>query len=431
MSSVSQQAVGESTERSPAFAAPIAPNWPLLALLFLIPLQNIYLGKLPSFGGGLNFLNFILLLSFVVWRMRHELAVPTPTTIHGPLYAYMGLFGMSMLYGIHTLGFLGENHVTALKDTFVPFFSFFIVLNSVRDRRGIVWILAATLLPLPYMFRVFYNQVSSYMSWHYSDKLRLVSGTFMELGSNEIAAFYAGYTLLLIALIVYVKPLKLRLPLVALAFINLYSLLYSYSRGSWLSFLAGLVVLGWFINRKLTIIACVAIVAFSGSLITLFPVSVQERYTTIFVENEDERDTSAMSRYWLWEIAKTEFAKSPLFGIGFHVFHHVNPYQGKDTHNYYVKILTEQGLIGMTILLTILWRAWRVSHRLFRSADDGLYKAIGVGMMGCIAAFALGNMFGDRFSHYPLITYFWTYLALVLRAQQLVEQGQREGQNHF
>jgi O-antigen ligase len=335
-----------------------------------------------------------------------------------------------MLYGINTLGVLGENHVAALKDTLIPLFLFFIVLNSVRDRRGIVWVLAATMLPLPYMFRVYYNQVTNYMSWHYTDKLRNVSGTFMELGSNEIAAFYAGYTLVLIAIFLYIKQVKTRLVLAGLLFLNLYSLLYSYSRGSWMSFVIGVGILGWFINRKATIIACVLVALFSGSVITLFPVSVQERYSTIFVEKEEERDTSAASRFWLWENAMNEYAKSPVFGIGFHVFHHVNPYEGKDTHNYYVKVLTEQGLVGVLILLVLLWRSARSSLDLFRSTDDRLYKALGIGMLSCMGAFLLGNMFGDRFTHYPLITYFWVYLALVLRARHLVEQeSQLSGDN--
>ena len=30
-----------------------------------------------------------------------------------------------------------------------------------------------------------------------------------------------------------------------------------------------------------------------------------------------------------------------------------------------------------------------------------------------------GNLFGDRFTYYPVIAYFWTYVALVLKARHL------------
>jgi len=46
-------------------------------------------------------------------------------------------------------------------------------------------------------------------------------------------------------------------------------------------------------------------------------------------------------------------------------------------------------------------------------------------MLGCITTFLIGNMFGDRFSHYPLVTYFWVYLALVLRALFLCEAAEK------
>ena len=40
-------------------------NLPLLLLLSAIPLQNIYIGRLPNFGMGINFINVSLLLSIV------------------------------------------------------------------------------------------------------------------------------------------------------------------------------------------------------------------------------------------------------------------------------------------------------------------------------------------------------------------------------
>jgi len=146
------------------------------------------------------------------------------------------------------------------------------------------------------------------------------------------------------------------------------------------------------------------------------PVSVQERFSTIFVDKESERDESAESRFVLWGIAMNEYVKSPITGIGFHVFHHVNPYRGKDTHNYFVKILTEQGIVGITVLLVIFYYSTKLSLLLYRTSSDPLFKALGLGMLGAITAFFIGNMFGDRMSHYPISAYFWTYLALVQRA---------------
>ncbi|MGH8602701.1 MAG: O-antigen ligase family protein, partial [Gammaproteobacteria bacterium] len=130
-------------------------------------------------------------------------------------------------------------------------------------------------------------------------------------------------------------------------------------------------------------------------------------------------------RFVLWEFAFKKYTESPVFGIGFHSFHHVNPYEGRDTHNYFIKVLTEQGAVGLVILLMIFWRSLVASRSLFDRTSDPLFKALGLGMLGCIMAFMIGNIFGDRFSHYPLVTYFWVYLALVLRALLLCEAAEK------
>jgi O-antigen ligase len=286
------------------------------------------------------------------------------------------------------------------------------------------WMLAAMLFPLPYMFHVFRSQLSHVLSWHYDDQMRYVKGTFMTLGSNEIGAFYAAFTLLLIAGMLFFHNLKLRILLGILTFFNLYCLLYSFSRGSWLAFLVGGFVLVWCLRRKVAVAGLIGVLLFSGVLMSFLPVAVQERFGTITVEEGEERDRSAASRFELWTLAMGEFRHSPVIGIGYHTFHHLNKY-GKDTHNYYVKILTEQGVVGLTLLLILFTRGARTSHRLFRMARDPLFRTLGLGTLCALAAFAVGNMFGDRFTHYPLSTYLWCCLAMVQRALWM-ERDDRE-----
>ncbi|MGH8581624.1 MAG: O-antigen ligase family protein [Gammaproteobacteria bacterium] len=407
--------------RSEAASGVIALNWPLLILIFALPLQNIYLGKLPNLGAGINFINVMLLAAFVVWKTRPELSAPSDTLMHRPLYAYMAILAVSALYGIAFLGELGQEHLHILKDQLTPMFLFFIVLNSVRDRRAVIAVLIGTCLPLPYMFRVFYSQYASVSSWHYDDDVRLVNGTFMTLGSNEIAAFYAAYTLILIALLYYVKHSKARLALLLLVPTSLYCLMYSHSRGSWIAFVAGGAVLAWYTSKKLAVVLAMAALLLGGPALHLLPVSVQERVESIVVDEHEKRDASAELRFVIWSIAMREYQKSPIFGIGLHSFHHVNPYQGRDAHSYFVRVLTEQGAVGILLLALVFSRSACIARRLARSAADPLFKALGAGMLGVIAAVVAGNFFGDRFSHYPLSSYYWVYLALTARALQICQ----------
>lgn len=405
-------------------------NLPLLVLIALIPLQNIYLGKFPNLGFGINFLNVFLLLSCLAWWTGAAETHRTAAALKWPLLGYIAVMVLSLPVSVYTLGYLDQEHLPHLKNMLMPLLLYFVVLYSVRTPRAMRWMLGAMLFPLPYMFHVFHSQLSHVMAWHYDDDVRYVKGTFMMLGSNEIGAFYAAYTLLLIVGIVYFRNLKLRLLLGLLTSLNLYCLMYSFSRGSWLAFLAGGFVLVWCLRRKAAVAALIVALLFSGALFSSLPVAVQERASTIAVEDGQERDHSAESRFELWTLAFAQFRESPVFGNGYHTFHHRNPY-GKDTHNYYVKVLTEQGLVGMAILLTILARGLSTSHRLYRMARSPLFRVLGLGTFCALAAFMVGNMFGDRFSHYPLSTYLWACLAMVQRALWLeTANSGRENTNH-
>lgn len=391
----------------------IRSNNILLFLIFLIPLQSIYITKLPSLGAGLNLLNICFLLAFFVWKMRPDLNTKTKTALNTPIILSMFSILFALVMHKVTLGVIDGTLVSNVKDIMLAPFLFFITLNSVRDRKGIVLALGATALPLLYMFRVFFAQHRSVYSYHYDHDLR-ISGTFSLLGSNELATFYSAYTLVLVSLFYFIKVTKVRVILGILIVLNMYSLVYSYSRGAYLGFLIALLAILWHTRRKFVYMLIPAMFIFGGVMLNFLPESVQERFESTF-EKESTRDESAQSRFDFWELAWDQFLENPIVGQGYHTFVERNPAK-LDTHNYYLKLLAEQGIIGFIIFVVIMWRALKVGRDLYDESDDPLYKALGIGFFGVVVSLAFGNIFGDRFSHYPLSAYFYVYLALTLRA---------------
>ena len=398
----------------------IKANYILLFLIFLIPLQSIYITKLPSLGGGLNLLNVCFLLAFFVWKMRSELKVSTKTALNKPIlfFVFSNILGLAM----HkvSLGVITMELVTNIKDMLLAPFLFFITLNSVRDRKGIILAIGATILPLLYMFRVYFAQHRAVSSWHYDHDMR-ISGTFSQLGSNEVATFYGSYTLVLMTLFYFIKTTKVRFILGFLIALNMYSLIYSYSRGAYLGFVIAILAIVWHVRKKLVFLLIPAMFVFGGVMINFLPASVQERVESIFVEKETVRDESAQSRFVYWGLAFEQFLQNPVIGKGYMTFIEINP-DHLDTHNYYLKLLAEQGIIGFIIFLVIMWRASKVGRNLYDETDDPLYKALGIGLFGVVVSLLFGNIFGDRFTHYPLSAYFYVYLALSLRALMLTRE---------
>ena len=77
---------------------------------------------------------------------------------------------------------------------------------------------------------------------------------------------------------------------------------------------------------------------------------MQERFDSISVEEEAERDVSAQSRFVFWGLAYKQFLDNPIIGKGVLTFKESYPEENpekKDTHNYYMKLLAENGIIGL------------------------------------------------------------------------------------
>jgi O-antigen ligase len=120
----------------------------------------------------------------------------------------------------------------------------------------------------------------------------------------------------------------------------------------------------------------------------------------------------------LWDHAVDLFKNNPIFGVGFGGFRFTVPegYKFKDTHSLYMKTLSEQGIIGIMLLLLIFSLALRSGQKLFKKGLTPFHRGLGFGFLGCVVAFMITNMFGDRWSYFVLGDYFWITWGLVDRA---------------
>jgi O-antigen ligase len=119
----------------------------------------------------------------------------------------------------------------------------------------------------------------------------------------------------------------------------------------------------------------------------------------------------------LWDHAFRLFEEHPVIGIGFGGYEFtIREGRWTDTHNYYLKMLAEQGIIGFGLLILTLFLASRSGWRLLKAGKNGFDRGLGLGFMGCIVAAATTNLFGDRWSYFEMGSYFWVFWGLVDRA---------------
>jgi O-antigen ligase len=285
---------------------------------------------------------------------------------------------------------------------------------NLRDRK---WKYALFIL-LSFSFLVMDLKFRQSFGWvqhtHYMEGSR-IDGTLGFLNANAWGAFHTIYTLFIIGLFLVDRHFWRRAAYLILIFLNTYSMIYSFSRGAYVGFLAGLLFIGIIKTRKLLVLLFIFLLIWK----LVVPLSVVERVEGIFILEEEgitetisvgDTKLYTVGRKHLWEKALDYFSQSPIFGIGFGTFGKLT---GLDTHSAYFKTIAEQGLIGLFIYLWLYFLALRSGWRLYRRADEELVKALGFGFLCAVVGSMVVNFFGERWIYLQLGGLYWIFWALV------------------
>ena len=296
---------------------------------------------------------------------------------------------------------------------------YFISVNNIEKEKTVSRILVCVCFTMLAMDFNFYSTFRWLRSEHYSDLMR-ISGPIGYLGPNELGLFYSIYTFLLLGISYFVEDKKLKYLMLFVCACNFYPILFSYSRSAYLCALAGFLTLGLLKDRKLLVLLIVLVIFYSFIL----PRSVVERINMTFLEegqiSEEKERSSAIDvggveldtvgRKQLWDKAIIYFKQEPLLGIGFETFRHK---EGWITHSLLMKILAEQGLVGMAIFIVFIFMIQWQSYRLFRHSKSKLGQGIGLGLFSSIILYLVGTLGGDTSLYYHFMAFLWLFIGIV------------------
>jgi O-antigen ligase len=242
-------------------------------------------------------------------------------------------------------------------------------------------------------------------------------------GVNGLAAFTAQVSTFLIALAGFERKIWLRLGYYLLAGFSALCLMYSLSRGGYVAFLVGCFIIGLLKQRKLLLLLGIFLLTWT----TVVPPAVQQRVEMTYDLQGGGLDNSAATRLSLWSNAVEVFNANAVFGTGFNTYEymHLNKRTDggegyyADTHNYFVKVLVETGVVGLILFLWILTRIFGDGFHLFRHTSDPFFASLGLGIIGWLVCAIVANLFGDRWSFLQVNGYMWVIMGLVYRANEL------------
>jgi len=245
--------------------------------------------------------------------------------------------------------------------------------------------------------------------------VHITRGVGGMIGDNNDFALALNMALpILLYLGTEVKSRWLRLGSLALVPLTALTVLFTSSRGGFLSLCIVALFLIFHSRRKVVVIGSVVAVALLGSL--FLPSTFYERMGSIV---HYQNDNSAMGRLNAWQTSWNMARDYPVFGVGLDNFlfmfrfYAPNPDDVHVAHNTYLQVLAEAGFIGLAIYMVLLGTAfWTLWWTRRQAQSFGMEWATGACkfLMASLAAFLVGGTFLNR-AHFDL-----TYHVIILSA---------------
>jgi O-antigen ligase len=401
-------------------------EWGLYALIAVTPMPNIRyrFNPYPLGNNILDILFFSVLIGIFINKNGFKKSPSGTLLLLFIAVNYAALWNSSLNFSL-PLPITTDNPILPdWKNYAEMIFLYFLAFNCMQDEKKLktvtTIIAAVTLFITVREFRNFTEgSVFSY------DKR--IEGPFwvMGLGANHMGAFIAHYGAALLGLYVLDDNKLRRVLYMAALLFGTHSLFFSYSRGAYLGALAALIFIGVMKKRSLLLLVFGVIMFWQ----VVLPQTVVDRIA-MTEQPSGELEASAQERVELWNRAVELFQNNPVFGIGFGGFSQSVSIQGlTDTHNFYLRMLSEQGIVGTALFVLVLLAAFRSGWRLFRMAQTPYLSGLGLGFMACTVAATVTNMFGDRWSYFVLGGFFFVFWGVVDRGIQLSMKPSPESEN--
>jgi len=414
----------------------------ILFFISFVPIISL-MKKIVEFPGGNQFADYLLISIVFGWvstalKTKRRMFLGSPVNVVIILVIFGSIINLIRGYTFIALpDELVLDKLKTWKNYMILPLIYFIAVNNIGTEKFAKWVVICICFTMLAMDLNFYSTFRWIRAVHYSDSIR-ISGAFSFLGPNELGIFYSMYTFLLLSISYFIEDKRIKYLILLVCVCNFYPILYSYSRTAYMCTFAGFLTLGILKDRRLIPLLVILVVLYSFIL----PKSVVERIDNTFLEeaeiSEDKQETSAVEvggveidtvgRKKLWDKAQKYFEEEPVLGIGFDTFRHL---EGMITHSMYLKILAEQGLVGMTVFVlfitTVLWQA----YKLFRRSTNNLGKGIGLGFFACTIVHLVGSISGDQSMYYNLMAIYWLFMGIVanfniqyVRRYQDIKPGQ-------
>lgn len=311
---------------------------------------------------------------------------------------------------------------------------FFVAANSLTSRQDLEQVVRFLMISL------LFQSLLSIFQFQTAIDLNLRTGSevsFMTVGEGRVRSYgtigrpnaFGGYIvpLILMAQVMIMSGVERRRGLVWLALVlGVVALVFSFSRGAWVSFAAANLFLTALALRRGLAWVRRLFLAQAAVALVIFP------FLLLILERLFGYDAgAAWSRWPLMKLAWNMIQDHPILGVGVNTFLNVaHRYITPDiagawvgeVHNMYLLVFAEAGVVGLAAFLWLMGAFYREASRLSREPDPFL-GALGLGGMSALVAVGT-HMFVDMFTGSVLLSLLFLLAAISAAGNRLRVQAE-------
>jgi O-antigen ligase len=408
----------------------------LCSLAILMP----FIEMLPSSPApGINGTTILIGLAFFLALSRERVLVPRNLTLWPPIRLLL-LVTLFSWVAVVVLGRIPEYDALENLFTIKRWFTFILlhfIFLRVRDRKMIGACLTCIWVGLALESVVAFYQYES----SFTGRLRGTIGG----NQNDFGTFMALYIIVGIMLFMQTRMNKRKIIIAGGIFLVGFGLVYSLSRGAYLTFMAALTIFMYYHSKKMLFgsgIVLGLVLLLGVGIQWLLPEAALQRFQYTFEAPESqmiyvpqlgrELEVSAASRIFYAQAAVEMFWESPIWGVGFGTYiHRVEKYldpalYGKRNvaHNMFLQIVSELGILGLGAFIWLMIRSVRVGMTLRLIANRGDVEwDLGVTLISITSGLLVANLFGNRFFNGMIIGYYFIIVALATRSVMVIREA--------
>jgi O-antigen ligase len=226
---------------------------------------------------------------------------------------------------------------------------------------------------------------------------------------------------LVLALIHYLKDMRVRAGLAVLLVVLVVCLIYTQSRASYLAVIPVCLTFSLLSRTKYYLFAgLIAALALSPLIL---PRVAKERIEYTFTQPEERGqiqfgklrlDTSSSARIISYKEALSDWRKQPILGYG------VTGARFMDAQ--YPRILVETGIIGMLAFGWLIFGLFRVAINTWRHTRDDLMRGLSVGLTAGLVGLLVHAVGANTFIIVRIMEPFWCLAGLVIALSTMDEE---------